>query len=109
MEKRIGVIAILVTERRACKGINDTLHAYGHLVLGRQGLPLRDKGVNVISLIVEGDTDELGALSGKLGRFPGVKVKSVLHALSGAGETGRRTRETSGKAAGAAGRREPER
>ena len=78
MEKRIGVIAILVTDTASVKGINYTLHAYGHLVLGRQGLPLRDKGVNVISLIVEGDTDELGALSGKLGRFPGAKVKSVL-------------------------------
>ncbi len=78
MEKRIGVIAILVTDTASVKDINDALHAYGHLVLGRQGLPLRDKGVNVISLIVEGDTDELGALSGKLGRFPGVKVKSVL-------------------------------
>jgi len=78
MEKRIGVIVILITDTSSVRGINDTLHAYGHLVLGRQGLPLRDKGVNVISLIVEGDTDELGALSGKLGRFPGVKAKSVL-------------------------------
>ncbi len=78
MEKRIGVIAILVTDTTSVQSINDTLHAYGHLILGRQGLPLRDKGVNVISLIVEGDTDELGALSGKLGRFRGVKAKSVL-------------------------------
>ena len=78
MEKRIGVIAILVTDTASVKGINDALHSYGRLVLGRQGIPLRDKGVNVISLIVEGDTDELGALSGKLGRFPGVMVKSVL-------------------------------
>ena len=78
MEKRIGVIAILVTDTASVKAINDVLHAYGHLVLGRQGLPLRDKGVNVISLIACGDTDELGALTGKLGRFPGVMVKSVL-------------------------------
>ena len=49
MEKRIGVIAVLVTDTASVKDINDALHAYGHLVLGRQGLPLRDKGVNVIS------------------------------------------------------------
>jgi hypothetical protein len=51
---------------------------YGGIVLGRLGLPLRDKGVNVISLIVEGSTDEIGALTGKAGKLPGVRVKSVL-------------------------------
>lgn len=90
MEKRIGVIAVLVTEPESVSRINDTLHEYSHLILGRQGLPLRGKGVSVISLIVEGDTDEIGALTGKLGRFPGAKVKSVLtpykESVNGPGE-----------------------
>jgi putative iron-only hydrogenase system regulator len=80
MEKRIGVIAILVTDTSNISRVNDALHQYSHLVLGRQGLPMRDRGVSVISLIVEGDTDDIGALTGKLGRFPGVQVKSVLTA-----------------------------
>jgi putative iron-only hydrogenase system regulator len=42
------------------------------------GLPLREKGINVISLIIEGTTDQIGTLSGKAGRLPGVQVKSVL-------------------------------
>ena len=78
MEKRIGVIAILVTDTSNISRVNDTLHQYSQLVLGRQGLPVRDRGISVISLIVEGDTDDIGALTGKLGRFPGVQVKSVL-------------------------------
>ena len=78
MEKRLGVIAILITDTASVKEVNELLHTHGELVLGRQGLPLRDRGVSVISLIVEGDTDRLGALSGKLGRLPGVHVKSVL-------------------------------
>ena len=101
MEKRIGVIAILVTDTASVEGINDILHAYGRLVLGRQGLPLRDKGVSVISLIVEGDTDELGALSGKLGRFPGVKVKSVLTPYQ-EGTNGRTVRDGDDRARGIA-------
>ena len=81
MEKRIGVIAILITEPTAIQALNDLLHEYGNLVLGRQGIPLRDKGVNVISLIIEGTTDEIGALTGKAGKLPGVRVKSVLTAF----------------------------
>jgi putative iron-only hydrogenase system regulator len=80
MEKRIGVIAILIGDSSSIPRLNEFLHAYGHLVLGRQGLPLRDKGVHVISLIVEGGTDDIGALTGKIGKLPGVRVKSVLTA-----------------------------
>lgn len=78
MEKRIGVIAILVTNTDSVGGMNDILHQHGAMILGRQGLPLRDRGIHVISLIIEGDTDEIGALTGKIGRLPGVTVKSVL-------------------------------
>lgn len=78
MEKRIGVIAILVTNTDSVAGMNDILHQYGTIILGRQGLPLRDRGIHVISLIIEGTTDEIGALTGKIGRLPGVTAKSVL-------------------------------
>jgi len=47
-------------------------------VLARLGLPLRDRGLHVIVLVVDGTTDQLGALTGKLGRIPGVSVKSGL-------------------------------
>jgi putative iron-only hydrogenase system regulator len=78
MEKRIGVVAILITDPSAVPRLNELLHEYGDLVLGRQGLPLREKGVHVISLIVEGSTDDIGALTGKAGKLSGVRVKSVL-------------------------------
>ena len=86
MEKRIGVIAILITDPSAVPRLNDLLHEYGELILGRQGLPLRDKGVNVISLIVEGSTDDIGALTGKAGKLHGVRVKSVLTAYREEGD-----------------------
>lgn len=93
MEKRIGVVAILITEASAVPPLNDLLHAYGHLVLSRQGLPLREKGVNVISLIVEGSTDDIGALTGKAGKLPGVMVKSVLTAYREEGDDGEPKRD----------------
>ena len=78
MEKRIGAVIILVDEEGSTDRINRIISEHSDLILGRQGIPLRDRPVSIISLVLEGDTDHLGSLTGKLGRLPGVKVKSVL-------------------------------
>jgi len=78
MEKRIGTILILVNDTRNIDKMNHVLSVYGNIILGRQGLSLKERSINVISLVVEGTTDEIGALSGKLGRLEGINVKSVL-------------------------------
>lgn len=78
MEKRIGVLAILLEKRKSVPTVNDILSQYNGIVLGRLGLPLREKGVHVISLVIEGSNENIGALAGKIGRLPGVQVKSVL-------------------------------
>ena len=78
MEKRIGVIAILVTDKSSVQQLNNVISLHGDIILGRQGMPLRDRGVSVISLIVEGTTDQIGSVTGKIGRLAGIHVKSVL-------------------------------
>jgi len=78
MEKRLGVIAILLTKTEPIRTLNTLLSDFADMILARQGLPLRQKGVHVISLVVEGSTDRIGALTGKLGQLDGCKVKSVL-------------------------------
>lgn len=78
MEPRIGAVIVLVTEEGDIQRINHIISEHSDLILGRQGIPLRDRSTNVISLVLEGDTDRMGSLTGKLGRMPGVKVKSVL-------------------------------
>ena len=78
MEPRIGAVIILVTAEGDIQKINTIISEHSELILGRQGIPLRDRATNVISLVLEGDTDRMGSLTGKLGRIPGVKVKSVL-------------------------------
>ncbi|OHD10894.1 MAG: CopG family transcriptional regulator [Spirochaetes bacterium GWB1_48_6] len=78
MEKRLGVIAIILSELENVNRMNSILSEHGDLVVGRMGLPMRGRQLHVISLIVEGTTDEIGALTGKLGRLGGVQVKSML-------------------------------
>ncbi len=78
MEKRIGVVAILMRSKESISAINSILSFYGDIIIGRQGLPIKDRTIHIISLIVEGTTDEIGALTGKIGRLSGVEVKSIL-------------------------------
>jgi putative iron-only hydrogenase system regulator len=67
-----------LNQKTSVPRINALLSEYSELILGRQGLPLRDRGVNVISLVVEGTTDRINALTGKMGKLDGVEVKSIL-------------------------------
>ena len=78
MDKRIGVVGIVIEDLSHISGINETLSQYGNIIVGRMGIPYRERGVNVISLIVDGTTDEIGALTGKLGKYNGLSVKSAL-------------------------------
>lgn len=79
MEQRIGTIMIILDNEKAnVEEVNRLISDHSSLVLGRQGIPLRGKGLNVISLVIEGTTDEIGSLTGSLGRKEGVKIKSML-------------------------------
>ena len=78
MEKRIGTITILIRDREASPSVNKLLSEYSGIILCRQGLPFHDRPVAVISLIVEGTSDEINALTGRLGRLSGLTSRSVL-------------------------------
>lgn len=79
MNKRIGTITIIITNR-ACQAesVNKILSEFGDVIIGRMGIPYTPKGLHIIALIVHASTDEIGALTGKLGTLTGVQVKSVL-------------------------------
>lgn len=78
MDKRIGIIGIVVEDLSSAERVNAVLHEYADLVIGRMGIPYRERKVSVIALIVDGNNDEISALTGKLGRIPGVSVKSMI-------------------------------
>ena len=78
MDRRIGFVGIILETREGVEEVNRVLSVHADLVLARVGLPRREKGLSVITLVVEATTDELGALTGRLGRIDGVSVKSAL-------------------------------
>lgn len=79
MESRIAVIGVVVSQREnAANRVNTVLSEFGEIIVGRMGIPYKERGLSVISLIVDGDTDSIGALTGKLGNIPHVKVKSAI-------------------------------
>ncbi len=83
MEKRTGIVGIFLESREEVARVNEVLSRHAEIILARMGLPVRDNGLNVIALIVLGTTDELGALTGQLGRLRGVSVKSMLSKAGG--------------------------
>jgi len=78
MEKRIGGVILLIENKDSVAELNNVIAQNAHLIIARQGIPLNEKGISVISLVVEGTTDEISVLTGKAGRLNGVQVKSVL-------------------------------
>ena len=77
MEKRVGSALILVESRENVQLLNEIISKHSQFIIGRQGLP-RSNGQSIISLVLEGTTDQIGSLTGQLGRISGIQVKSVL-------------------------------
>lgn len=77
MGTRLGVVAIVVEDLEASERVNQVLHEHAGLIVGRLGIPYRDRGVSVISVVVDGTVEEVSAMTGKLGRVKGVSVKAA--------------------------------
>jgi putative iron-only hydrogenase system regulator len=78
-EQRLGVVAVFVENRlEAAPKVNQVLSDYAPIVVGRMGIPYRERSMSVVAIIVDGTNDDIGALTGRLGAIPGVSVKSAL-------------------------------
>ena len=77
METRVAIIGIIVEQEEAVEQLNGVLHAYGKYIIGRMGIPYREKGMNVISIAMDAPQDIISALSGKIGRIDGVSAKTA--------------------------------
>lgn len=77
METRVAVISIIVEKGEAVAPLNDILHSYGSYIIGRMGIPYREKGINIISVAVDAPQDVISTLSGKIGRLDGVQSKAA--------------------------------
>ena len=77
MDSRIALIGIILESRESVEALNHLLSEYGAYVIGRMGLPYREKGIHIISVAVAAPNNVISALSGKLGMLPGVSTKTI--------------------------------
>ena len=77
METRIALVGIMVEDAEAAERINQVLHQYSRYIIGRMGLPYREKGLSIISVGLGAPNEAISALSGKLGMIPGVSTKTL--------------------------------
>ena len=77
METRVALIGIIVEQESSAAALNALLHEYGGYIIGRMGLPYRERGVNIISVVLDAPQDVISALSGRMGRLEGVSAKTL--------------------------------
>lgn len=78
METRVAVIGIIVENGDSVDLLNSILHEYGAYIIGRMGIPYRERNINVISIAVDAPQDIISALSGKIGKIAGISVKTAF-------------------------------
>ena len=77
METRVAVMGIIVEHMDAVEPLNAVLHQYRSSILGRMGIPYREKKINIISVAVDAPQDTISAMAGKIGKIAGVSVKTA--------------------------------
>ena len=77
METRVAVISIIVENEKVIEELNHLLHENGKYIIGRMGIPYREKGINIISIAIDAPQDIISALSGQIGRLKGVSTKTA--------------------------------
>lgn len=77
-DNRIAVVSVLVADRSVSDKVNGLLSEYGEWILGRMGIPYKEKGVSVLSVVMDAPVEITNALTGKLGRLSGVSVKALF-------------------------------
>ncbi len=77
MENRLAIISVIVSDRSSSDRINALLSEYGEYVIGRMGIPYKEKGVSLISVAIDAPSEKINALTGKLGMIEGVTAKTL--------------------------------
>ena len=78
---RVAVMSIIVEARESADALNSILSRYGEYIIGRMGVPYKEKGISIISIALDAPQDSISALSGKIGKLPGVSVKTAYSSV----------------------------
>ena len=76
-DTRIAMIAIVVENNESAAAINELLHEYSRFIIGRMGIPYKQKGISLISVAIDAPNEIISALTGKLGNIPGLTAKAA--------------------------------
>ncbi|MBE6842014.1 MAG: iron-only hydrogenase system regulator [Ruminococcus sp.] len=82
MDNRVAIIGIIIENTESVQKLNEILHLYNDHIIGRMGLPYKEKKICIISIAVDAPEDVISALSGKIGRLPGVSSKTLYSKLN---------------------------
>ncbi len=77
METRVAVLSIIVENEDAVAELNELLHLYRRFIIGRLGIPYRQKGISIICIAIDAPNDEINSLTGALGRVNGITAKAT--------------------------------
>ena len=83
MDTRVAIMGIIVEDPNSVEELNATLHEYASYIIGRMGVPYRERGINVISVAIDAPQDSIAALAGKVGNLDGVSVKTAYSGVVG--------------------------
>ena len=78
METRVAIIGIIVEDYNSVDTLNTLLHDYGTYIIGRMGIPYREKNINIISIAIDAPQDVINTLTGSLGKLEGVTAKAAF-------------------------------
>lgn len=83
METRVAVMSIIVENTASVEPINSLLHDHGQYIIGRMGIPYRERGISIISIALDAPDNTISALAGRIGNLPGVSVKTAYSGVKG--------------------------
>ena len=78
METRVAVMSIIVEEADTVEILNSILHEYREYIIGRMGIPYKEKKISIISIAVDAPQNTISAMSGRIGKLSGVSVKTAF-------------------------------
>ena len=77
LETRVAVISIIIENKDSIETLNHLLHEASEYIIGRMGIPYKEKNMSIISIVIEAPQDEISALSGKIGKLHGISSKTA--------------------------------
>lgn len=82
MASRVAVISIILNNSESVDELNSLLHAYSKYIIGRMGIPYRERNISIISVAIDAPQDVISALSGKIGRLKGISAKTAFSSVT---------------------------